>query len=387
MRNALALARKGVGLSSPNPPVGCVIVRNGEVVGRGWHEYAQRDHAEVRALREASKSARGATAYVTLEPCCHQGRTPPCVDSLIQAGIRRVVAARPDPNPTVSGRGIDALRSAGIRVDTGILSEQAGELIEPFACHVTTGLPLVVCKVGMSLDGKIGTGRRTGRWVTSNEGREFGQSLRHEADALLVGIGTVLADNPELTCRGKAPKGRQLTRVILDPRLQTPPAARLFRDCACSPLLLFCGPQASPRRRGKLEGPGVEIVEVPCRSDEVGLKAVLRELGKRNILSLLVEGGSRVHWSFLSGRLVDKFYFIIAPLVLGGKQAVPSVGGKGYRSAEDSPKFKLHRCFNAGRDIVLVTYPSYSRSIISPWLSPESAPSDGQDFLPSSGRK
>ncbi len=369
MRRALALAKKGLGLTSPNPPVGCVIVRNGKIIGRGRHEYALLDHAEVRALREAAARARGATAYVTLEPCCHQGRTSPCVDSMIKAGIRRVVAARVDPNPRVSGNGIAQLRSAGIRVDVGILEEKAGELIEPFACHITTGLPLVICKVGMSLDGKIGTGRRGARWITSPEGREFGQFLRLGADALLVGIGTVLADNPELTYRGAAPKARPLIRAILDPLLQTSPSARLFRDLSNSPVLLFCGPKAPHRRRLKLERPGVEIVSVSCRGDKLDLKGVLRELGKRDVLGLLVEGGSRVHWSFIAERLVDKFYFIVSPLILGGTKSVPSVGGKGYKSAADSPKFKIRKVFDIGPDFVLESYPSYSRSIISPWIS------------------
>ena len=381
MKKALDLARKGLGLASPNPPVGCVIVRNGEVVGRGWHEYALLDHAEVRALCEASKRARGATAYVTLEPCCHQGRTAPCAESLIKAGIRRVVVARADPNPRVSGRGIEWLRSAGIQVDVGILSGQAGELIEPFACRITTGIPLVISKVGMSLDGKIGTGRREARWITSPESREFGQLLRLGVDALLAGIGTVLADDPELTYRGGAPRARPLKRVILDPLLQTPPGARIFQDDSASPVLFFCGPEAPPRRRKKLERPGVEIIPVPCRGEELDLKAVLRELGQRDVLGLLVEGGSRVHWSFLAAKLVDKFYFIIAPLVLGGKQAVPSVGGKGYKSAAHSPKFKVRRCFSVGPDLVLETYPSYSKSILSPWLSRENAPS-GERCLP-----
>jgi diaminohydroxyphosphoribosylaminopyrimidine deaminase/5-amino-6-(5-phosphoribosylamino)uracil reductase len=178
-----------------------------------------------------------------------------------------------------------------------------------------------------------------------------------------------------------------LTRVILDPRLQTPPAARLLQEGSPGPVLLFCGPDASQKRRAKLDKAGVEIIEVPCRGDNVDLNAVLKELGKRDVLSLLVEGGSRVHWSFLSSKLVDKFYFIIAPLVLGGKQSVPSVGGKGYQSAADSPKFKLRSCFNAGPDVVLETYPSYSKSIISPWLSPESAPSGVRGLSPSSRRK
>jgi diaminohydroxyphosphoribosylaminopyrimidine deaminase / 5-amino-6-(5-phosphoribosylamino)uracil reductase len=368
MKKALALAEKGLGLASPNPSVGCCIVQNGLVAGLGRHEYATLDHAEVRALQEAAERARGATAYVTLEPCCHFGRTPPCADALIQAGIRRVVVARIDPSGKVAGRGIERLRAAGIQVDVGLMAEEAGALIAPFACHAATGLPLVVSKVGMSLDGKIGTGFPEGRDITSPESREFAQRLRLSVDALLVGVGTILSDDPELTYRGKAPKSRPLIRVVLDSMLRTPPEARLFQVHPPSPVLIFCGPDAPDQRRRELESRGAKISAVPVSDDGLDLHAILQELGKRNILGLLVEGGSRVHWSFVSNNLVDLFYFIIAPLVLGGDRAIPSVGGKGYRSAMDAPRYKIRKSFAVGPDRVLETYPSYSKSIISPWL-------------------
>jgi diaminohydroxyphosphoribosylaminopyrimidine deaminase / 5-amino-6-(5-phosphoribosylamino)uracil reductase len=371
MKKALALAGKGLGLASPNPSVGCLIVQDRRVVGRGWHEYATMDHAEVRALREAAEYARGATAYVTLEPCCHYGRTPPCTDALIQAGIRRVVVARIDPSQKVAGRGIEILRSAGIQVDVGLLSKEAGALIAPFACHATTGLPLVISKVGMSLDGKIGTGSPEGREITSPESREFAQRLRLSVDALLVGIGTILADDPELTYRGQAPKSRPLTRVILDSMLRTPSSARLFQIHPPAPVLIFCGSNAPHDRRTELESRGAEIIAVPESEGELDLLQVLQELGKRNVLGLLVEGGSRAHWSFLSNKLVDSFYFIIAPIVLGGDHAIPSVSGKGYQATIDAPRFKIRKSFPVGPDLVLETYPSYSKSIISPWLPQE----------------
>jgi diaminohydroxyphosphoribosylaminopyrimidine deaminase / 5-amino-6-(5-phosphoribosylamino)uracil reductase len=387
MKRALALAEKGLGLASPNPSVGCLIVRDGQIVGRGWHEYSLLDHAEIRALQEASGRSRGATAYVTLEPCCHHGRTPPCVSRLIEAGIRRVVVAGIDPNPKVSGHGIEILRSAGIQVDIGLMAEEAGTIIESFACRITTGLPFILSKVAMSLDGKIGTAIRTDRWITSPESREFGHSLRLHADALLVGVGTVLSDDPELTYRGNAPKGRPLMRVILDSNLRTPAAARLFQSSLNNPILIFCGHNAAQEKRLALEERGAEILTVSSSNDTVDPEAVLRELGKREISELLVEGGSEVHWSFLSRRLVDKFFFIIAPLVLGGKNAVPSVGGTGYGIIADSPRFRIRKSFYAGPDIVLEAYPSYSRSIISPWLSPENAPSGGRGLQQSSRRK
>jgi diaminohydroxyphosphoribosylaminopyrimidine deaminase / 5-amino-6-(5-phosphoribosylamino)uracil reductase len=375
MRMALALAKKGLGLASPNPSVGCLIVQDGKIVGRGWHDYSLMEHAEVRALNEAAGHSKNATAYVTLEPCCHQGRTPPCADRLMQSGIRRVVVARIDPNPRVSGQGIERLTSSGIRVDVGLMSEEAGKLIEPFACHITSGLPLVISKVGMSLDGKIGTGRREDHRITSPESREFGQYLRLAADALLVGIGTVLSDDPELTYRGKAPKNRPLIRVILDSQLRTPNTARLFQTQPRTPVIIFCGDEAPEDRRRELEARGAEIVRIPLSGRKLSLHAVLQELGKRNVLGLLVEGGSGIHWSFLSDNLVDCFFFIIAPMVLGGKDSIPSIGGEGYAAIADSPRFKIRRSFAIGPDVVFETYPSYSKSIISPWLHPENAAS------------
>jgi diaminohydroxyphosphoribosylaminopyrimidine deaminase / 5-amino-6-(5-phosphoribosylamino)uracil reductase len=387
MRKALALAEKGLGLASPNPSVGCCIVQDGRVVGSGWHEYASLDHAEVRALHEAAERACGATAYVTLEPCCHFGRTPPCANALIQAGVQRVVVARIDPSSKVAGRGIELLRAAGIQVDVGLMDQEAGALIAPFACHTTTGLPLVVSKVGMSLDGKIGTGFPEGREITSPEGREFGQGLRLSVDALLVGIGTILADDPELTYRGKAPKSRPLIRVILDSMLRTPLEARLFQVYPPSPVLIFCGMNAPDHHRTELESRGAVIIAVSESDEGLDLHRILQELGKRNILGLLIEGGSHVHWSFVSKNLVDLFYFIIAPIVLGGDHAIPSVGGKGYKATINAPRFKIRRSFPVGLDTVLETYPSYSKSIISPWLSQESAPFEELGSLLSSERK
>ena len=367
MRAAFALAEKNIGLSSPNPSVGCVVVCNDRIVGRGWHEYDRKDHAEVQALRQASAQSRNATVYLTLEPCSHQGRTPPCAELLIRSGVRRVVVARIDPFPKVSGRGVKRLRSAGIQVDVGLMADRAGEIIESFACFVTTGVPLVVSKVGMSLDGKIGSGKKEGRWITSPESRAYGQDLRLRMDSLLVGIGTILSDDPELTYRGTRPKGRPLLRVILDSRLRTPPDARIFDTVSKNPILIFCKNGAAVSRRRKLEIRGAEIATVPRERDGLDLNAVLQELAKRNVLGLLVEGGSRVHWAFINRKMIDRFSFIIAPIILGGNNAIPSVGGKGYSATAQAPKFRMRQNFTLGPDIILEAYPSYSRSIISPW--------------------
>jgi diaminohydroxyphosphoribosylaminopyrimidine deaminase/5-amino-6-(5-phosphoribosylamino)uracil reductase len=368
MHQAVELAGNSAGVASPNPPVGCVIVQDEEIVGRGWHEYAARDHAEVRALAEAGARARGSTVYVTLEPCSHYGRTPPCVSALRNAGVRRVVVAQVDPNPEVCGKGIGALRSAGIVVDVGLLQTEGARLIESFACHVTSGLPLVVAKAGMSLDGRIAAAGGQGGDLSSEEGRELGQQLRFQLDAILVGVGTMLADNPRLSYRGQKPKGRRLVPVVLDGMLRTPPGARVFENADPSKALIFCRNEAPEDRRRALESAGAEIIAVSHDSGGLDLHQVMRELGRRRILGLLVEGGSGVHWAFLSGRFVDKFLFIIAPMVLGGVGAVPCVGGTGYASVEEAPRFRLGRVFQAGTDLVLEAYPSYSRSILSPWV-------------------
>ena len=365
MGRALSLASAAVGLASPNPTVGCVIVRGDEIVGEGWHEYARLDHAETVSLRAAGSRAAGATVYLTLEPCSHHGRTPPCAEGLIAAGVRRVVVPLIDPNPKVAGQGIEMLHAAGIQVDVGLRTDEARELLEPFACHVTTGRPLVVAKAGMSLDGRIAAPQNDERWITSAEARDFGQSLRLKLDAILAGVGTVLADDPELTYRGGSPKSRPLARVILDSHLRTPVRARMFA-CSRAPILIFCAPDAPAQRRQELESAGAEVVSLPAGVSGVDLKPVLDELGKRDILGLLVEGGSAVHWSFVSAGLVDKFYFILAPMVLGGT-AVPAIGGAGYATLREAARFKMRRTFSVGPDLALETYPSFSRSILSPW--------------------
>jgi len=253
MRKALTLAEKSAGVASPNPPVGCVIVREGRILGQGWHEYQSRHHAEAKALAGAPAGVRGATAYITLEPCVHYGRTPPCAAALIAAGVRRVVIGREDPNPLVTGKGISVLRSAGVEVEAGVFQLEAGRIIEPFACHVTTGMPLVVCKVGMSLDGRIATGGDRSDRITSEPSREFSQRLRLQLDALLVGVETILIDDPQLTYRGKLPKAHPLIAVVLDSHLRTPPTARIFQERPEGSILIYCRADAPEARRRELQ--------------------------------------------------------------------------------------------------------------------------------------
>ncbi len=378
MRRALALAKRGLGVSSPNPTVGCVVVRDGDIVGEGYHAYETLDHAEVHALRQAGDRARNATVYLTLEPCTHQGRTPPCLGRLLDAGIGRAVIAASDPNPSVCGFGIEGLRAAGVQVDFGLMGSKSEELIEPFACHISRGIPLVVSKAGLTLDGHIAARKKSPCWISCDEARSFGQSLRHRLDAILAGVGTILADDPMLTYRGSLAKRRPLLRVILDSRLRTPPSARLFSVRPETAVLIFCSARASVRRRMSLESRGAEVISIPRGAAGLELSAVLEELGRRGVLGMLVEGGSSVHWSFLSAGLVDKFYFIFAPLVLGGRDAVPVIGGRGYPTIRDAAHFLLRNHFRVGSDVVLEAFPSGSKSILSPWRSSKKLPSGGR---------
>lgn len=387
MRRALRLARRGIGRTSPNPAVGCVLVRRGEVVGEAWHTYDGLDHAEVRALARAGTHARGATAYATLEPCSHHGRTGPCAEALVRAGVRRVVAAMVDPNPRVSGRGLERLRRAGIEVSVGLESDAALALNEPFVCHAATGRPLVVSKLAMSLDGRIATAAGASRWITSVEGRRFGQRLRLELDAILVGIGTVLADDPQLLYRGTRKKSRPLLRVVVDGRLRTPVGARLFAAAGESPVLIACADDAPVERRRRLEARGAEVLALPRAPSGVDLDALLAELGRRRILGVLVEGGSAIHGSFMSEKLVDKLYFIVAPIVLGGVGALPAIGGRGFATLAEAPRLHIVRELRAGPDRVLEAYPPFSRSIRAPAPPPERRPSAAPGRGRASGRR
>ena len=317
MKRALELARRGEALASPNPMVGAVLVRGGRVVGEGFHTYVGKKHAEIIALDKAGKLVRGATLYVNLEPCCHTGRTGPCTDAIIAAGVRRVVAAMPDPNPEVAGRGFRQLRRAGVAVEVGVLRDEAERLNEAFAKWIRTGRPLVTLKVAMTLDGKIaGAGRKRSSttWITSAESRAKVQRLRHASDALLTGIGTVLADDPRLTDRTGLRRGRRLLHVVLDSQLRLPLKSKLVRSADGDVLVFTCAAENS-RRAQALRKAGVEIVRLRGRRPR--LRAVVRELGRRGILSVLIEGGAEVNWSALQSGVVDKAWIFRAPKVLG----------------------------------------------------------------------
>lgn len=349
---ALELAAQGEALTSPNPMVGAVLVRQGTEVARAFHTYAGVQHAEARVLEQAAAAARGATLFINLEPCSHQGRTGPCVDAIIAAGVRRVVAAMPDPNPQVNGRGFERLRAAGIEVVTGIREEEARRLNEAFACWARTGRPFVTLKAGLTLDAKIASRAAPGhQWITSEESRAHVQCLRHQSDAVLTGIGTVLADDPLLTDRSRRPRRRPLLRVVLDAGLRLPLDSQLVQT-AQNDLLVFCGEDVWMGKRRKLEQRGVEVIELKESGGRISLAAVLRKLAERQITSLLLEAGARLNAFALEMNLVDKLWLFYAPRFLG-PDAVPFVAQPAGPWEASLLSYRLHRF---GPDFALEGY-------------------------------
>jgi diaminohydroxyphosphoribosylaminopyrimidine deaminase/5-amino-6-(5-phosphoribosylamino)uracil reductase len=320
MERALALARQGIGLASPNPTVGAVIVKDGHIIGEGFHRYDERDHAEIAALKAAGDRALGATLYLNFEPCCHTGRTGPCTDAVIRAGIRRVVAAMPDPNPAVAGKGFQRLRQAGIDLTTGVSEAEARKLNEGFASWIRIGKPFVMLKSALTLDGQIALLRsgkqRSSRWITSEESRAEVHRMRHASDALLTGIGTVLADDPLLTDRSGLPRRRKLLRVILDSRLRLPTRSQIVRS-AENDVLVLTTLSPNHRRARRLQNVGIEVARIPSRAGRPDLRAALRLLGKREILSVILEAGSELNGAALSAGIVDKLFLFYAPKIAG----------------------------------------------------------------------
>ncbi len=332
MTLALRLASKGRGRTSPNPMVGAVVVSKGRIVGRAYHRKAGGPHAEVLALRQAGRRARGGTLYVTLEPCSHTNkRTPPCVPLVIASQVRRVVVAMIDPNPLVKGRGVRRLRQAGIRVDVGCCREQAETLNEVYRHWIDTGRPLVILKAGMTLDGKIATASGEAKWITGDAARRHVHRLRGQVDAIMVGIGTILRDNPELTARIGAHSdrlaGRQPLRVVVDSRLRLPLHARVTSVRSGAATLVATTTEAPRKKLTQLEARGIEVLTFPGRGGRVPLPALLSALAKRRITSLLLEGGSELNASALRAGLVDRVMLYVAPRLLGGRNAIGLIGG------------------------------------------------------------
>jgi len=353
MKRALTLARKGVGKTSPNPAVGCVIVKNGEVVGEGWHKKAGTPHAEIHALDQAGEAARGSDLYVTLEPCCHFGKTPPCSDALIAAGVARVVIGMIDPNPQVAGKGAEALRQSGILVETGVLEEQCRELNKGFIKFVTTGLPHVLYKTAMTLDGAIATITGDSRWVTGEEARKQVHRLRSISDAVMVGVDTIIVDNPQLTVRHV--KGRDPLRVVVDTRLRTPESvAILSGPLAKNTVIATCETNPRVHRRYQLQGAMVLVCD---ESDgRVSMPDLLRKLGEMGIRTVLLEGGSRLAGKMVQSGLIDEFMLFYAPKIIGN-DGFSAFALQGITTMDQALKLRILDVRMIGPDLLVHAVP------------------------------
>jgi len=352
MRAALTLARRGLGTVWPNPAVGCVILNDGRVVGRGWTQPGGRPHGETEALRRAGEAARGAVAHVSLEPCCHWGQTPPCVDALIAAGVRRVVVALEDPDPRVAGQGLRRLRAAGLDVDVGLCAEEAAELNAGFLSRLRLGRPLVTFKLATSLDGRIAIASGESQWITGPPARERAHALRASHDAIMVGTGTVVADDPQLTCRLPGLGHRSPVRVVIDRHLRIPPAARIIADAHLAPTWVVTLRSADPGRRAAFLANGVTLIDVDDDGEEqIDLAAALAALGERGITRLLVEGGARLAAAFFRARLVDRLVWVHAPLVIGG-DGIPAIAGFDLAALADARAFERLSTETIGDDVL-----------------------------------
>ena len=343
MQRALDLARRAKGRTSPNPLVGAVIVKDGKVVGEGYHRKAGSPHAEVHALNAAGESAKGATLYTTLEPCCHWGRTPPCAEALIRAGIAQVYVAEVDPNPSVAGKGVRRLQNAGINVHVGVLRQEASDLNEMYRKYIQTGRPFVILKTAMSLDGKIATASGESQWITSEASRQRGHEVRDAVDAILVGRGTVARDNPSLTTRLQNGEGQDAIRIVLDSQGRTRPDARIFDPDSEMGVIVAVTPEAPSENVDVLEKVGAEVITVPDAHGQVCFKRLVEILGKREITSVLIEGGSQINASALAAGIVDKVMCFIAPKLIGGQNAPGPIGGVGIHSLTEAANLRRIR--------------------------------------------
>ena len=343
MQRALGLARRAKGRTSPNPLVGAVIVKDGKVIGEGYHQKAGSPHAEVHALNAAGEGAKGATLYTTLEPCCHWGRTPPCTEALIRAGIAQVYVAEVDPNPSVAGKGVRLLQNAGINVHVGVLRQEASDLNEVHRKYIQTGRPFVILKTAMSLDGKIATASGESQWITSEASRQRGHEVRDAVDAILVGRRTVARDNPSLTTRLQNGEGQDAIRIVLDSHGRTRPDARIFNPDSEAGVIVAVTPEAPPENVDALEKVGAEVITVPDAHGQVCFKRLMEILGKREITSVLIEGGSQINAAALAAGIVDKVMCFIAPKLIGGQNAPGPIGGVGIHSLTEAANLRRIR--------------------------------------------
>ncbi len=351
MSRALELAERGRGRVEPNPLVGAVVVRDGRIVGEGFHERFGGPHAEVNAIAAAGDACRGATLYVTLEPCTHYGKTPPCVDAIIQAGFTRVVAAMIDPDPRNQGRGIEKLRQAGIEAEVGLLEPEARRLNAPFIKLTTRSLPFVTAKWAMSLDGKIATRTGDSRWVSSEPARELVHDLRGKADAILVGIGTALTDDPLLTARPPGP--RTASRIVADSRARLPLTSQLVQTAAEAPVVVATTSAAPEERRRALAEAGVEVLVLPARDGHVSLPDLMAELGKRRMTNVLIEGGGELFASAIRDGVVDKLLVFVAPKLIGGRDAPTPLEGEGVATVADAIEVREWSVRRVGDDALI----------------------------------
>ncbi|MDT3703983.1 MAG: bifunctional diaminohydroxyphosphoribosylaminopyrimidine deaminase/5-amino-6-(5-phosphoribosylamino)uracil reductase RibD [Thermincola sp.] len=361
MHMALELAERARGRTSPNPLVGAVIVKDGDIAGLGYHQKAGTPHAEVHALRAAGDKARGAALYVTLEPCSHYGRTPPCSEAIIAAGIKEVYVAMQDPNPLVAGRGIKQMQDAGLTVHLGLLEKDARRLNEIFIKYITTKRPFILFKSAMTADGKIATGLGHSRWVTGEAAREKVHRLRDWYDAILVGVNTVLADNPALTCRLPIGEGRDPIRIILDSAARTPPEAQILNQASDAPTYIVVTDKAPLDRIKTLTSGKAKIIRISQDlHGRVDLRKLLVKLGEMEVTSILLEGGAEIAASFLDNGLIDKTITFIAPKIIGGHKAPGPVGGKGRAMMNQAIKLNDTCWGQVGEDFFIEGYPDYS---------------------------
>jgi diaminohydroxyphosphoribosylaminopyrimidine deaminase / 5-amino-6-(5-phosphoribosylamino)uracil reductase len=353
LRRALRLARQAEGRTSPNPIVGAVLVRDGRIVGAGYHRFAGGDHAEIAALKRAGSKARGATLYITLEPCSHYGRTPPCTQALIDAGIKEVVAGTRDPNPLVAGRGVRQLRRAGIKVRVGLLEAECRALIEPFSKYITRRLPFVTLKLAATLDGKIATVSGDARWISNVESRQWVHRLRNQVDAVLVGVETVRADDPQLTCR--IPGGRNPWRVVLDSRLRIPISARILRQRGPGKTIVATTDGVSAAKASAIEALGAEVWRLPMRHHRVSWLPLLKKLASSGLVNVMIEGGASIAASALKEKIVDKIVFVYAPKILGGDGRV-MFDALGIRRMRQSIPVKRLQVRKSGGDLIVSGY-------------------------------
>jgi len=365
MREALRLAGRGMGRTAPNPAVGSVVVKGGAVIGRGYHAAAGKPHAEVVALDDAGRAAQGADLYVTLEPCAHTGRTPPCTNAIIAAGIGRVVYALADPDPRVAGKGDAQLRAAGLVTQHGLLEAQAAELLEGYLKHRRTGRPFGTLKLACTLDGKVATASGESQWITGPRARAQVHRLRDEHDAVMVGLGTVLADDPLLTTRRRG--GRDALRVIVDSRGRTPPTANAVAEASPAGCLIATTEHAPQAQVEALRRAGAEVVALPSLDGRVDLLALWQALGDRGLLSVLVEGGPELAASALRAGVIDKLALFVAPKVFFGNKALPVFGGRSVRRPIDAAELEIRRVRRLGPDLLIEAY------VCSPGSSQKSA--------------